>query len=116
MAPEAIVERWEVAYRQYSDASRTAVSVGPGNREAARAMADASRQVAVAWREIESTPDLPWWVLAAQAFDIQARDWSARADQVWPEDGGGRPRVQLTTRARPRSRHVLRGEAGGSCD
>jgi lysozyme family protein len=114
---ENLVQRWESAYRRYSNASRTAVSAsGAGEPNAAREMAEASREVAAAWHEIESQADMPWFVLAAfvaaaQAFEFQARDWNARADHAWPPDTGGvkRPRVQLATRVRPTPRR--RGEA-----
>jgi len=46
-------------------------------------MARASADVAAVWREM--TPDMPWWELAAlgaaaQAFERQAQDWTARAN------------------------------------
>lgn len=108
MVPETLVERWEVAYRKYGDASRAAATAVPGDPDAAREMAAASLEVAAAWREMEAISELPWWVLAAlgagaQAFEFQARDWNARAQHAWPDDEGARlrPQVRLATRAQP---------------
>ena len=105
MVPENMVERWESAYCRYGNASRA--STGGGDQNTAHEMADASRQVANAWREMERQSGLPWWVLAAlvaaaQAFEAQARDWSTRAEFAWPPDAG-RPHVRLATRARLRA-------------
>src|SRR5262249_44923782 len=93
----------------YGEASKAAASSVAGDRDAAREMAAASWEVAAAWREMESTADIPWWALAAlcaaaQAFEIQARDWNARAAHGWPADDGrrSRPNVQLAARARPK--------------
>jgi hypothetical protein len=105
MVPENMIERWEAAYRRYGNASRA--SVNGGDQSAAREMAEASREVAEAWREMERVSGLSWWVAAAlvaaaQAFEAQARDWSARAEFAWPLDVS-RQTVRLSTRARPRS-------------
>jgi hypothetical protein len=106
MVPEDLVKRWESAYRRYGNASRA--SMVAGDQSAAREMAEASREVAAMWHKMETVSGLPWWALAAlvaaaQALDVQARDWSARAEGAWPLDVGGpsRPRVRLATRARP---------------
>jgi hypothetical protein len=47
-------------------------------------MARASADVAAVWREMAGEPDMQWWSVAAlcaaaQAFEYQSRDWSARA-------------------------------------
>lgn len=120
MVPEKLVERWETAYRRYGSASKAATLAQPGDPEAARAMAAASRDMAAMWREIESTPDLPWWALAAlaaaaQAFEFQARDWTLRVDFAFPPEvtTPRRPRVRLTTRAQPRREQ---GDGAGGSD
>jgi hypothetical protein len=117
MMPEHLVSRWEAAYRQYGQASRSAASSVAGDRNAAQAMASASWEVAAVWREMESLSDLPWWVLAAvgaaaQAFEFQARDWNARAEL----DGAGRARPQPrpTPRRRPTPHRVTPQDVPGS--
>ncbi|HEU5476134.1 MAG TPA: hypothetical protein VFV67_36370 [Actinophytocola sp.] len=99
MLPEKLVYRWESAYRRYGEASKAASTLTAGDRDAAREMAAASWEVAAAWREMESTADMPWWALAAlsaavQAFEFQARDWNARASHGWPADSERRTRPQ----------------------
>lgn len=63
MVPDELVRRWEVAYRRYREASKTSTVVG--DRDAAREMASASREVSALWRQLESCADLPWWTVAA---------------------------------------------------
>ena len=106
-------------YRDYGSASRAAASAVPGDPAVAWGMAEASRKVATAWREMERVPELPRWtqaalVAGAQAFEFQARDWNARADHAWPLDGGGlgRPPIRLSTRAKPNAWHEG-GESDG---
>jgi hypothetical protein len=84
MVPDDLVERWQAAYRDYGRASQVVATTEPGNRDAARMMAAASRDVAAGWRVLGEAPGLPWWTSAAvgaavQAFEFQARDWEARA-------------------------------------
>lgn len=91
MVPEDLVARWEDAYRRYVEVSVSASSSVATIRIAARAIAVASRDVAVAWRQLGLQPGLPWWVLAAvgaaaQAFEFQAHEWSDRAEQTRPVD------------------------------
>ncbi len=91
MVPAELVERWEAAYRRYRDVSESAASSVATVRIAARAMAVASRDVAVAWRQLSLQPGLPWWILAAvgsaaQSFEFQASDWISRADQLRASD------------------------------
>ena len=57
-------------------------------------MARASADVAAVWREMTAEPDMPWWELAAlgaaaQAFERQAHDWTARAKHERQSAGGG---------------------------
>jgi hypothetical protein len=65
-------------------------------------MARASADVAAVWREMAGEPDLPWWSVAAlraaaQAFEYQARDWSARVRHERVNGGSARrPRPQVT--------------------
>lgn len=114
--PENVVARWESAYRRYREASKVASSVA-GDQTVAREMVAASRDVAALWREMESTADLPWWLLAAlsaaaQAFEFQARDWIVQPDYFPPEvTHARRPAVRLTTRAQPTRDEV--GESDG---
>jgi hypothetical protein len=82
--PEDLVQHWEAAYRRYREVSKVAAVSFAGDENAAQEMIAASQEVAVAWRSMESIPDLPWWTLAAvsaaaQAFEFQARDWSVGA-------------------------------------
>jgi hypothetical protein len=119
MVPDKLVERWEAAYRTYGSASKSAASSVAGDRVAARAMAVTSREVAAVWREMESVTDLPWWALAAvgaaaQAFEFQARDWTARAEHAGPPDAYAvrRPPVRLATRARPAGQRAQSQDAG----
>ena len=117
MIPEGLEQRWESAYRRYGETSTTVAVARSGDRGVAAEMAAASSDVAAMWRELESSVDLPWWMLAAlsaaaQAFEFQARDWKARADDVSPLDDGRRPQVRLATRAQPTP--YARRRAGGT--
>jgi hypothetical protein len=114
MMSERLVQRWEAVYGEYGTASQRLSSSEPGDRSVARQMARASADVAAVWREMAAEPDLPWWSVAAlcaaaQAFEYQARDWSARAkhDHV---NGGSRRRLhpQVVPPA-----HELAGEGSG---
>jgi hypothetical protein len=108
MVPDELVRRWERAYRRYVEASKA--SMVAGDQQAARQMALASRQVAVIWQEIDARSDLPWWMAAAvstaaQAFEFQARDWTARAELAWPVDNGSLgPQRRLPARLQPHPR------------
>jgi hypothetical protein len=87
MVPESLRVRWEAAYRSYGNASMRSASAASGDRGAARLIASTSREVAAVWREMEALPNLPWWTVAAlaaaaQAFEFQARDWTARAESI----------------------------------
>lgn len=113
-----LVQRWESAYRIYGSASRSAG--GDGGPVSARAMAAASWEVAAAWRAMEGVAGLAWWVVAAvnaaaQAFEVQAREWAARADAVSIGNGSrrvGGDRIEAVSRrdASPRSDRI----GGGS--
>lgn len=98
MMPEALVRRWETMYSEYGRASEMVNKSEPGNRMVARQMAQASENVALVWRQMAAEPNIPWWSVAAlsaaaQAFEFQARDWTARAKyDVQPSAGGARPR------------------------
>jgi hypothetical protein len=117
MLPEQLVQRWETVYRLYGQASKCAADSVAGDPDAARAMASASSDVAEVWREIETLPDLPWWLLAAvgaaaQAFEFQARDWNARAD-VDTSSPRSRPQARTGTPGRPAPRRITpRGQSG----
>lgn len=98
MVPEKLVSQWESAYRRYGEAAEAATLARRGDSEAGRSMAAASLEVAAAWRQIAGVHGLPWWVLAAidaaaEAFEVQAREWDERASRTaldvprWP---GGR--------------------------
>jgi lysozyme family protein len=89
MASEKSVRVWEGAYRQYGRAWEWTARSPKGDVAAAREMAAASRAVAAAWRQIATATTLPWWTLAAiesaaGAFEVQARDYQARADSEDP--------------------------------
>jgi hypothetical protein len=80
-----------------------------GDRDAAREMVLASRNVASAWHALESIADLPWWTAAAlrtaaEAFEAQAREWNTRAEHSWPVDNGS-PQHRISVRPQPRPRH-----------
>jgi hypothetical protein len=98
MMSEGLVRRWETAYAEYGRASEMVNNSVPGDRAVARHMALASENVAVAWRQMAAEPDMPWWSVAAlsaaaQAFEYQARDWTARAKyDVQRSAGGSRAR------------------------
>jgi hypothetical protein len=110
MVPEDMVQRWEIAYRRYVEASKVSALASAGDLDVAREMVVASHDVASAWRVMESMPDLPWWTAAAisaaaQAFEFQARDWAVRAE------GWLGPVRRLPTRPRP-TPHRRIGEGG----
>ena len=89
--PAQLVRRWEAAYQQYTNASeqlRHTTDPAP----ATAAMASASWDVAMAWRDIATSAPLPWWSLAAvraaaDAFEAQAHDWHAKSTAIKPNGG-----------------------------
>jgi hypothetical protein len=94
MVSETLVARWEAVYREYGLVSEMVSNSVPGDGAVARRMARASADVAAVWREMTNTPDLPWWELAAlgaaaQAFERQAQDWTARAKHERQAAGSG---------------------------
>jgi hypothetical protein len=105
IVPDELVQRWEDAYRRYGEASKASVVVG--DQQAARAVASTSWQVAAVLREMDARSRLPWWMAAAvcaaaEAFEFQARDWSARAERTWSADTGPWDALQrLPARPRP---------------
>lgn len=98
MVSEELVQRWEAVYAEYGRASEMVNNSEPGDRAVARHMALASGNVALVWRQMSAEPDMPWWSVAAlsaaaQAFEFQSRDWTARAKyDVQPSAGGTRAR------------------------
>lgn len=98
MVPEGLVRRWETVYSEYGLASEMVNTSEPGDRATARNMAQASGNVALVWRQMAAEPDMPWWLMAAlsaaaQAFEFQARDWTARANyEASPPAGRARAR------------------------
>lgn len=75
-----LVTRWEAAYQRYTDAARAVRSAPDAEPASAETMAEASWEVATAWRDIATTMVLPWWTLAAlraaaDAFEAQAMSW-----------------------------------------
>lgn len=94
MVPDGLVRRWEAVYREYGLASEMVNVSVPGDCAVARQMARASEDVAVVWREMAAWPEVPWWFVAAvtaaaQAFEYQARDWTARAKYDAQSSAGG---------------------------
>jgi hypothetical protein len=116
MVSETLVRRWEAAYRAYGLASETVSSSVPGDGAVARDMARASRDVATVWREMAAEPDIPWWSIAAlsaaaQAFEHQARDWTARAKYDPPAQGGKHAMYPVAGRREQHDQYV-----GGEAD
>jgi hypothetical protein len=79
MAAEQCAPAWEAAYRHYGHVWELTARSPQGDPVAARKMAAASRAVAAAWRQIDTT-DLPWWTVAAlesaaAAFEEQAQKY-----------------------------------------
>jgi hypothetical protein len=79
MAAEQCAPAWEAAYRHYGHVWELTARAPQGDPAAAREMAAASRAVAAAWRQIDTT-DLPWWTVAAlesaaAAFEEQAQKY-----------------------------------------
>jgi hypothetical protein len=108
MVSERLVRSWEAVYREYGTASQRLGSAEPGDRSVARHMARASADVAAVWRNMAAESDLPWWSMAAlcaaaQAFEYQARDWSARAKH---EGAGSGPSRRLHSRITPPAREM----------
>lgn len=94
MVSEALVRRWEAVYTEYGRASEMVNKAEPGDRAAARQMALASGNVALSWRHMAAESNVPWWLVAAlsaaaQAFEFQARDWTARATYDAQSSAGG---------------------------
>jgi hypothetical protein len=105
LVPDELVRRWEDAYRRYEQASQA--SVVSADQRSARAVASTSLEVAAALRQLDAHSVLPWWMAAAvcaaaEAFEFQARDWSARAERTWSADTGPWDALQrLPARPRP---------------
>ena len=100
MVPATVVERWEQAYRAYGEATEALSRSEPGDPNVARTMAAASQDVARAWQALAEEPDLPWWTVAAlgaatQAFELQARDWKARAEHAGSRSAGSHARPSV---------------------
>lgn len=100
-----LVTQWEAAYRAYGEASEHAARSVAGDPDAAEAVAAASWQVASLWRDIATSQEVPWWVLAAlraaaEVFEQQARDWQARA-----QHSRSAPASPVDNRRRGRSAH-----------
>jgi hypothetical protein len=83
---------WLVGRRriQYGRASETVARTRNTDPAALWQMAVA---VAVAWRQIASRQQLPWWLLAAvdsaaQAFEAQSLEWEARHLEASRSTGG----------------------------
>jgi hypothetical protein len=79
LAAEQRARAWEAAYRHYGHIWELTARSPKGDPEAAQEMAAASRAVAAAWRQIDTT-DLPWWTVAAlesaaAAFEEQAQKY-----------------------------------------
>lgn len=113
--PPGLVGRWEVAYRQYGDATIYAGKSVAGDRAAAEVLASASWQVASLWREMTASAALPWWALAAlraaaEAFEQQARDWHAKAMHG---ETGSSGRARLSGRQGAELSNSTGGNAGG---
>ncbi|MGH3757275.1 MAG: hypothetical protein ACRDTB_05800 [Actinophytocola sp.] len=110
-----MVRRWEAVYREYGSASERVTTAEPGDRAIARHMARASQDVAAVWREMTAASDLPWWmvaalVAAAQAFEQQAKDWTARAKHHGGVNGSTRrPHPQVV---RPTGARVMESDPG----
>lgn len=120
MVSERLVALWEAAYREYGTVSDLLNASVPGDAAIAERMARASQAVAVVWREMADEPELPWWFVAAlgaaaQAFEYQSRDWTARArhSRESAAVGGTRPPRPYPVAARRANRH---GHEGGAAD
>lgn len=121
MVPDGLVRRWEAVYREYGLASEMVNTSVPGDRAVARQMARASEDVAIVWRQMAAWPEVPWWLVAAmtaaaQAFEYQSRDWTARAkyDAQVPASVGRRREPDIYPVAvRETGRH---GQNGGRAD
>lgn len=106
MVSERLVRKWEAVYREYGLASEMVVTAEPGDRAVARHLARASQDVAAVWREMTMAPDTPWrsvaaLVAASQAFEQQAKDWTARAKHDSAGNGSSRrPHPQVARPAR----------------
>jgi hypothetical protein len=107
MMSERLVRSWEAVYREYGTASQRLRSAEAGDPTVARHMARASADVAAVWRDMAAESDLPWWSVAAlcaaaQAFEYQSRDWSARAKyEITGSSPSRRPHQQITRPASP---------------
>jgi hypothetical protein len=113
MVSDGLVRRWEAVYREYGTASAMVSASEPGDRDVAARMARASRNVATVWREMAGESDVDWWAVAAlsaaaQAFEYQERDWSARAKLDSPVVAGPVRRVHPAVAG---GRHALGGVA-----
>jgi hypothetical protein len=93
VVPAKLLTGWEDAYRQYGRASETVTRTRDTDPAAIWQMAVTSSAVAVAWRQVASRRQLPWWLLAAvdaaaQAFEAQSLEWEARHLRVSTSAGG----------------------------
>ena len=119
MVSQRLVGLWEAAYREYGAVSDLLNESVPGDVAIAERMARASEAVAVVWREMAGSPELPWWSVAslraaAQAFEYQSRDWTARARHSRESAGvgGTRPPRPYPVAARHADRRGHRSTGG----
>ena len=122
MVSERLVGLWEAAYREYGAVSDVLNESVPGDAAIAERMARASQAVAAVWREMAHEPELLWWNVAAlraaaQAFEYQSRDWTARARHSRESAAvdGARPPRPYPVAPRRGNRHG-HGSAGGVAD
>jgi alkylated DNA nucleotide flippase Atl1 len=85
IAADERAQAWEAAYRHYGRIWELTARSPKGDPAAAREMAAASRTVAAAWRQIETSSTLPWWTVAAiesaaAAFEEQAQKYGKDDD------------------------------------
>lgn len=119
MVSEALIRHWETVYAEYGLASEMVNNSEPGDRATAQRMADASGTVALVWRQMATEPGIPWWSMAAltaaaQAFEFQARDWTARAK--YDARTSGAPRARDRRDVYPIAQRMGRHGQGGAAD
>jgi alkylated DNA nucleotide flippase Atl1 len=93
IAADERARAWEAAYRHYGRIWELTARSPKGDPVAAREMAAASRAVAAAWRQIETSSTLPWWTVAAiesaaAAFEEQAQKYGTDDSESYSHGQG----------------------------
>lgn len=96
VVPDVLVQRWQAVYREYMTAAQTHSTTSEDHANMARLSAD----VATAWRQMATTPELEWWMTAALTAAAEAFEQQARECDKSSRGAADRPMVRQQGRRR----------------